>query len=873
MAVIWNPAIRRSIAVVVPNVVDDQRFRSVVGFGVCPATKDPKLIKVTFIADKNKIKSRNLIMSFDLTTHEFREVDIPYSLHHSYHMSVSRLKESLVLLDMDPYHKHVFHVWMMMHDGDSKAFTKLFTINPPNADVWRTLGFRESGEPIVEWTNDEIDGPFALGVYEPGLGDIKDLGIRGNHESFYGSCYTESLLLLDHEDGGTIRYSVIKSTVKMSTQLPFDIQFLIIQRLPIKSLLRFRSVCKTWKSFISSSDFIAGYTTHSQQQHHMIISYENLDDDQVKCVSVFDDDQSFALTVPPLVQRKRVVDSSHGLLCMVNSFGRFSETQMAVIWNPAIRRSIAVAVPNMVDHQQFQFDYVVGFGVCPATMDPKLVKVTFIRDPLAIQSISCIPFQVMVFTLSSGQWTTPSTNLPSKSIQFHNYRTVIGQLIYLVGNDWSTLHNDGRKRTLIMSFDLTTHEFAEVDIPNSLHHSYLSVSRLRESLVLLHTDQDLIQYKDIFHVWMMDDGDSKAFTKLFTINPPNAYVWKTLGFRESGEPIIEWTHDETDGTCALGVYEPGLEDIKDLGIRGNNNSFYGCSYIDSLLLLDHDDGRIIRGIQIIERLPIKSLLRFRSVCKPWKSFISSFNFIAFHHAHSQQHLIISYENLDGENLDGEVKCASVFDDDQTFALTVPPLVQGTRLLDSSHGLVCMIDSFDGLSQTQMAVIWNPAIRRSIVVAVPNVVDHQFDSVVAFGVCPATMDPKLVKITFIDNEEKIQTKGVSVLLHIDRQLIEDKQVFHVWMMDDGDSKAFTKLFTINPPNAYVFGTLGFRDSGEPIIEWSHAAMDRTSALAVYEPGLGEIKDLGIRGNKYLFYGSSYTESLLLLDHEDGRIISC
>ncbi|KAJ9551450.1 hypothetical protein OSB04_015495 [Centaurea solstitialis] len=35
--------------------------------------------------------------------------------------------------------------------------------------------------------------------------------------------------------------------------LPLDIQFLIIERLPIKSLLRFRSVCKPWKSFISSS--------------------------------------------------------------------------------------------------------------------------------------------------------------------------------------------------------------------------------------------------------------------------------------------------------------------------------------------------------------------------------------------------------------------------------------------------------------------------------------------------------------------------------------------------------------------------------------------------------------------------------------------
>ncbi|KAJ9550904.1 hypothetical protein OSB04_014949 [Centaurea solstitialis] len=378
-------------------------------------------------------------------------------------------------------------------------------------------------------------------------------------------------------------------SLKMSTQLPFDIQFLIIERLPIKSLLRFRSVCKPWKSFISSSGFIAGYTPHPQQ-HHLIIRYKDLHD-EVKCVSVFDDDQTFALTVPPLVKGTRLLDSSHGLLCMIDSF-IFTQTQMVVLWNPAIRRSIVVAVPNVVENQQFSS--FVGFGVCPITKDPKLLKITYIRDPSNSKSISCIPFQVMVFTLSSGQWTTPSTNLPRKSIQFHNYHTVIGQLIYLVGNDWSALNDDGEGRTLIVSFDLTTHEFAEVDIPNSLHNSYLSLSRLRESLVLLHTDQDLIQDKEVFHVWVMDDGDSKTFTKLFTINPPNAYVWWTLGFKESGEPVIEWTHDETVGTSTLGVYEPGLGEIKDLGIRGNQDSFYGSSYTESLLLLDHEDGCIIR---------------------------------------------------------------------------------------------------------------------------------------------------------------------------------------------------------------------------------------------------------------------------------------
>ncbi|KAJ9551449.1 hypothetical protein OSB04_015494 [Centaurea solstitialis] len=507
---------------------------------------------------------------------------------------------------------------------------------------------------------------------------------------------------------------------------------------------------------------------------------------------------------------------------------------MAVIWNPAIRRSVAVAVPDVVDHK-FQFRSVVGFGVCPATMDPKLVNITFIDDEEKIQSISCIPFQVMVFTLSSGQWTTLSGNLPRKSIQFEGRQTVIGHFIYLVGNDWSASNDEGR--TLIMSFDLTTHEFAEVDIPNSLHDSYLSVSSLRESLVLLHTDQDLIQDKDVFHVWMMDDGDSKAFTKLFTINPPNAYVWETLGFRESGEPIIEWTHDETDGTSALGVYEPGLEDIKDLGIRGNNDSFNGSSSTESLLLLDHEDGRIIMvKSSDHRRLPIKSLLRFRSVCKAWKSihlFIRLYCWL--HHSLTAATSSSSDKNTKAMMIK-LIKYVSLFDDDQSFALTV---LLSFKEQDYSTALMVWSNS---------EVSFDLTTHEFAEVDIPNSLHHSYLSL-------------------------SRLRESLVLLHTDQDLIQDKEVFHVWMMDDGDSKEFTKLFTINPPNAYLWQTLGFRESGEPIIEWTQDEMDRTSALGVYEPGLEDIRDLGFVENRSMEFLHRIVASVGSCGWPHYKVLSC
>nr|GEY33337.1 putative F-box domain-containing protein [Tanacetum cinerariifolium] len=45
----------------------------------------------------------------------------------------------------------------------------------------------------------------------------------------------------------------------MSDLIPFDMQSKIIERLPVKSLIQFRSVSKQWMSFIDNPKFIKNY--------------------------------------------------------------------------------------------------------------------------------------------------------------------------------------------------------------------------------------------------------------------------------------------------------------------------------------------------------------------------------------------------------------------------------------------------------------------------------------------------------------------------------------------------------------------------------------------------------------------------------------
>ncbi|MFS8020194.1 putative F-box domain-containing protein [Helianthus anomalus] len=388
----------------------------------------------------------------------------------------------------------------------------------------------------------------------------------------------------------------------MSDYLPIEIQVEILKKLPVKSLIQCRSVSKAWKSLIDSSDFIAHY---SGQQQHLLVSYH--DGFDRKYVSVVDDDDAFPrhkvpLTVPvpvDMLKHSRIIGSSHGLLCLYSDYG-----ETAVVWNISVSKAVAVNVPNVGDY--YQCGAVLGFGVCGETNDPKIVKIT------PMDSTSSIPWQIDVFTLSTRAWRRPySTNLPRKSLNFDCSLlgvVVDGDFCWLA-TDRITMDGERRYINLIISFDLTSEEFTEINLPDALAHLeglHLSMLKLRESLVLI---QGYLCNDHVFHVWMMEDDVPKLFTKMFTICIPGAVVLGVLEFRKSGEPIIEILDSSCDpyeDDSSLVVYEPCSKHITHLGISGMCSFFLSCymgsclgisgmcsfssySYKETLLLLDLPD--------------------------------------------------------------------------------------------------------------------------------------------------------------------------------------------------------------------------------------------------------------------------------------------
>ncbi|XP_023769147.1 F-box protein At2g21930 [Lactuca sativa] len=305
----------------------------------------------------------------------------------------------------------------------------------------------------------------------------------------------------------------------MSDQIPFHIQEDIIKRLPVKPLLQFRSVSKAWKSLIDSSEFIAAQSALHTHPQHLLVKYEDLVETEDKYVSFIDDDtflqQRFVPTLPFSVKSlnlSTIVGSSHGLSCLYGyhwgpeTSHRSLKSPKTVLWNPSVRKSVVVDMPNLVCGGE---EIAVGFGVCPVTSDPKIVEITQLRSWVDLESETSDFWKAKVYTLSSRKWRNISSNLPSKSIRVTWSQVVIDRFIYWCAYHMLTIHT----YNLIMSFDMTDENFRVVDLPDSLEqHSQteLSVSKLRESLAILQynidTDTDTDTDKHVCSVWMMEHG-------------------------------------------------------------------------------------------------------------------------------------------------------------------------------------------------------------------------------------------------------------------------------------------------------------------------------------------------------------------------------
>ncbi|XP_028766595.1 F-box protein At3g08750-like [Neltuma alba] len=152
--------------------------------------------------------------------------------------------------------------------------------------------------------------------------------------------------------------------------LPFEIIICILKRLPVKSIVRFQSVCKEWKNLFKTPSFIAEYLHHPDHKNPFLLLHE-FDSERMRCslrlVNHKLDDVE-VLSIPSIDSFRRywrIIGSCNGLLCVqVSDDGGMSHCSLW-LWNPVIRE--VREVPNTLN--DYKRSCRLGFVSCSAVSD------------------------------------------------------------------------------------------------------------------------------------------------------------------------------------------------------------------------------------------------------------------------------------------------------------------------------------------------------------------------------------------------------------------------------------------------------------------------------------------------------------------------
>ncbi|KAI3715068.1 hypothetical protein L6452_22034 [Arctium lappa] len=253
----------------------------------------------------------------------------------------------------------------------------------------------------------------------------------------------------------------------MSDYVCEDLIAEIFGRLPPKSLLRFRSLSKSWHSRIASPDFIHKHTLRcSKNMQKILLRHQSFcgNGDMEDFCTLHSEDrlplcptQGYMGITPveyPSYEHPsynfEIVGSCNGILCMFEY-----EVGKITLWNPSIRRRLALP-----DHPSLRNFFVgsstaVGFGFDPITDDYKIVVIPYSTYNGAAQ-------KSLVYTINTGTWRA----IASPATPFYYVKShacfINGALHWVV---MRYPMNSLNGHCYIMSFDVSTEVFGSLLLP------------------------------------------------------------------------------------------------------------------------------------------------------------------------------------------------------------------------------------------------------------------------------------------------------------------------------------------------------------------------------------------------------------------------
>ncbi|KAG5631155.1 hypothetical protein H5410_002872 [Solanum commersonii] len=367
-------------------------------------------------------------------------------------------------------------------------------------------------------------------------------------------------------------------------KLPEDVIIYILLSLPVKSLMRFKCIFKTWYILIRSSTFINVHLNCSKTaKEEFIILKRSLQEDPFQHKTtlsfLFGDDLkpvSPDLDVPYLASTfannyDQFIGPCHGLIALVNMVN-------TILFNPATRNyRLLPPCPSDVP-QGFRCSVDgVGFGFDSMANDYKVVRISKVyndppyRDPYSREQ------KVEVYDMSTDFWRELE-NIDQDMPRI--YWAPCSMVFYKSACYWLAIGS--KDKMIILYFDMGTEIFNTINMPdtcNSYNGPHYGLVVLRDSITMLRYPNPNPEYdpaQDLMQIWIMKEyGLYDSWMKIYTIRPL---------LIES--PLLIWKDyvmlcESREGS--LISYDLKLDKIQEFNLQGCSTSLRAICYTESMI--------------------------------------------------------------------------------------------------------------------------------------------------------------------------------------------------------------------------------------------------------------------------------------------------
>lgn len=349
-----------------------------------------------------------------------------------------------------------------------------------------------------------------------------------------------------------------------------DVLIEILSKLSVKSLLRFRCVCKSWYDLVENPSFIHK-RFKNEDNTRLIVRYTDSDDDGSDdfyypkiCFSLFLDETLADLSSQDLLPQMPVLGvlfgPFDGIFCsFVNNF-------RIALWNLATKecKALPQCIPILPQNIEVSCSNV-GFGLDPISNNYKLVWILTLWDEKRNTFYEFT--HVGVYNLSTNSWR----DFKGFEISKYNLRDVLDSMYHGGVCYWLAIR-DGYGE-VILSFSLNDEIFQEVQEPCIIEFAPKTLGVYNDYLCLIILDTS----KSCFDAWIMKE---RHWIKQFTTRP----------FSEVDRPIGLWKNGAFFIRTNMGqllLYYPNTQEIRDLQLRSSEYSIY--NYKESLITLKAKD--------------------------------------------------------------------------------------------------------------------------------------------------------------------------------------------------------------------------------------------------------------------------------------------